>query len=425
MKKFALLVIVLLALGSLAMAMGTEESMPATSPRPEVVKLQVWYAISGSSGEAFVKQATAFDAARPDIELEFTFSGSYADTATKVSAALLSGNAPDVALMAAGQLYTGERGNFAMEKFVKEADFNMTDIYDGVWEYAEYDGRIASVPYGISTQVMYYNKKILDRAGIDLTKPPATWEEFLKVAKQAQLKGNTTGAADFYGFDTSDGVWLIKSMLRQNNNAMVEKKDGKVVPVFQDAKGVEVATFWKRFVDEKVMPAGQHNNAEKKFLAGGLAFIAASSTRMSRWGTTDTFELGAIPMPSFAKKSVALGGNGIVILAEDVHQQQAGWELVKYLENVENQTAFALETGYLPIRKSALQTPIVKEALAKNPLYKIAFDQMENTWAYMHFAEMGTMDANFWYALDEIEKAVLSPAAALEKAANALIKEMQ
>ena len=130
-------------------------------------------------------------------------------------------------------------------------------------------------------------------------------------------------------------------------------------------------------------------------------------------------------MPSFAKKSVALGGNGIVILAEDVHQQQAGWELVKYLENVENQTAFALETGYLPIRKSALQTPIVKEALAKNPLYKIAFDQMENTWAYMHFAEMGTMDANFWYALDEIEKAVLSPAAALEKAANALIKEMQ
>ncbi|MCK9287448.1 MAG: ABC transporter substrate-binding protein [Sphaerochaetaceae bacterium] len=425
MKKLVLCMAVLLVAGSLLYATGAAEQTPKTTPRPAVVKLQVWYAMSGASGEMFVKQAKEFDDARADIELELTYSGSYADTATKVSAALLSGNAPDVAVMAAGQLYSGERGDFSMEQLIEDPEFNKNDIFEGMWEYAKYEGRIASVPYGISTQVLYYNKKIIDKAGIDLSNPPKTWHEFLAIAKQAQQRGNATNSSDFWGFDTSDGVWLIKSMLYQNGNKVVDKQGENIVPVFQDAKGIEVATFWKRLVDEGVMPSAQHNNAEKKFLAGNLAFIAASSNRISRWTTSDTVELGAIPMPSFTQRSLALGGNGIVILTQNEHNRQAGWELIKHLTKTENQTAFALGTGYLPIRKSALDSQIVKDSLATNPNYKVAFDQLATTWAYMHFGEMGSMDANFWYALDEIEKNVLTPAEAMDKAAKALLKEME
>ncbi len=425
MKKILTIITLLALVCGFGFARGATEAAPVQSPRPAVVKLQVWYAMSGASGELFSKQAKAFADSRPDIELELTYSGSYADTATKVSAALLSGNAPDVAVMAAGQLYTGERGNFAMETLVNDPEFNKNDIYDGMWEYAKFDGRIASVPYGISTQVMYYNKKIIEKAGIDLSTPPATWEEFLRVAKIAQEKGNVLNQQDFYGFDTSDGVWLIKSMLYQNGNAVVESRNGKIVPVFADAKGVQVAEFWKRLVTEKVMPAAQHNNAEKKFLGGSLAFIASSSNRISRWATSDTLELGAIPMPAFTQKSLALGGNGIVILTQDTHKEQAGWELIKYLTRTDNQTEFALGTGYLPIRKSAQDSKLVQDILVTNPLFKIAFDQLETTWAYRHFGQMGTMDANFWYALDEIEKGVLSPAAAMDKAAKALIREIE
>jgi ABC-type glycerol-3-phosphate transport system substrate-binding protein len=90
-----------------------------------------------------------------------------------------------------------------------------------------------------------------------------------------------------------------------------------------------------------------------------------------------------------------------------------------------NHTAFALSTGYLPVRKSAQNSAVVKEALAANPLYKVAFDQLENAWAYFHFSEMGTMDSFFWYALDEIEKNVSSVEVALKKAADSLVKEIE
>lgn len=422
MKKTTVCVLMLV----LVMAFGFAQGSKETTARPEVVKLQVWYAISGDSGEQFLTLAKAFDAARPDIQLELTYSGSYADTATKVSAALLSGNAPDVAIMAAGQLYTGGRNDYSMENLVQDADFNFTDIFKGMLEYGMFEGRVAAVPYGISSQVLYYNKDITDKAGLDLEKnPPATWAEFFQVAKTALQKGNINNSADFYGFDTSDGVWLFKSMLGQNGNAVVRKTGNKVGPVFQEPSGVEVATFWKSLVDSKLMPAGQHNNAEKKFLGGNLAFIAASSNRVARWQGNTGFKLGAIMMPGFKNRSIALGGNVGVILTENSFKRDASWEFLKYLLEEKNHTSFALSTGYLPVRKSAQNSQVVKEALAANPLYKIAFDQLENAWAYYHFSEMGTMDSFFWYALDEIEKNVLTPQAALDKAAASLVKEIE
>lgn len=422
MKKVIAVFLVLLIITSIVFAKGAAE----TTARPEVVKLQVWYALSGTSGESFKSKAEAFDMARPDIELELTYSGNYADTATKVSAALLSGDAPDVAVMAAGQLYTGGRGDFSMEEFAKDPEFNISDVYPGMLEYGKFDDRLAAIPFGISTQVLYYNKAIFNAAGINLERnPPKTWEELLAFAKIAVEKGNINKSSDFYGFDTSDGVWLIKSMFSQNGNPVVKKAGDKIVPVFNEASGVEVATFWKKMIDSGIMPAGQHNNAEKKFLAGNLAIIAASSNRISRWQGNTSFELGAIPMPKFSQNALALGGNVMVILSEGQFKKEAGWELVKHMLKEENQTDFALSTGYLPIRKSSQQNPKVQELFISNPLYKIAFEQLDYTWAYLHFNEMGTMDAMFWYALDEIEKAVLSPKAALDKAAASLIKEME
>ncbi|MCK9548630.1 MAG: ABC transporter substrate-binding protein [Sphaerochaeta sp.] len=422
MKKTTAIML-LLTLGiSLVFATGAKE----VTARPEVVKLQVWYAISGASGEQFLALAKAFDASRPDIELELTYSGSYADTATKVSAALLSGDEPDAAIMAAGQLYTGGRGDFSMEDLVKDADFNVNDIFKGMLEYGMFEGRVAAVPYGISSQVLYYNKDITDAAGLDLEKsPPTTWAQFFTVAKTAMERGNVQRSPDFFGFDTSDGVWLFKSMLGQNGNEVVRKVGDRVRPVFQETSGVEVGTFWKSLVDANVMPAGQHNNAEKKFLAGNLAFIAASSNRVARWKDNTNFALGAIVMPGFKNRSIALGGNVGVILTSDQYKRDASWQLLKYLLEEENHTEFALSTGYLPVRKSAQTGAVVREALASNPLYKVAFDQLENAWAYYHFQEMGTMDAFFWYALDEIEKGVSSVEVALAKAAASLEKEIE
>jgi ABC-type glycerol-3-phosphate transport system substrate-binding protein len=396
------------------------------APLAAQTKLTVWYAVSGDSGEAFKALLDKYAAANPDVALAYSYSGNYGDTATKVSAALASKTAPDLALMAAGPLYTGARGDFFMEEKVKDPDFSKDDVFPGVWDYAKYQGRICAVPYGISTPVLYYNKSILEKAGIDIAKkPPKTWEDLYQMAKTAQAKGNASGSTDFWGFDVTDVAWLFKTMLAQNGNDIVSVSGTKITPVFNDDKALAIAAFWKRLVDEKIMPMGQHSNAEKKFLAGNTAFYVATSSRIAKWTKDPAIPLSAVAMPYWKKPSVALGGNVLVILSSDPKTKEAAWKLVKFLASAENQTDFAVKTGYLPIRKSGLSRQSVKDAIAKNAMYNVAFKQMDVSWSYWHFEAMGTMDSLLVQALDQIERGAAAPKDALAKAVKDLLADME
>ena len=399
-------------------------SQPATAEPAELepATIKVWYSISGTNGQFFESQVKSFMEQYPQIKVELTYTGSYADSATKISAAKLAGNSPDVAITSASQLYTGEDGNFSMEADVLDPAFDVADVRPGILEYANYRGHLAAVPFSISTQVIYYNKDLAAKAGYDLeANPPGTWDEFLTVAKDIQSKC-TKGT---YGFDTSDAKWLVKNMLYQNGNEIVRMDgDGNVTPVFADESGIEVARFWARMIEEKVMAKSQHDNAENKFLSGKLVFIAATSNRIAKWAESVQFNIGAIEMPYFKEQKVALGGSTATIMTTDPVRHAASWALLKFLLNTENQTAYALTTGYLPIRESSLDIPEVQAYMEKSDLYSTAIRQLDYSTAYIHFGEMGSMDTQLTWALDDIENGT-DPKRAFQDAQQQLLEDLK
>ena len=418
MKKVFLVLLALLIAATAVFAQSSTET--AAAAKPDVVDIRIWYSIGGASGQFFEQQVNTFLASHPEIKAELTYTGSYADSNTKIAAARLAGDAPDLIIVSASQLYPGEDGNFRMEELVKDKDFNFSDLQPGIVEYAKYNGRLASLPFSISTQVFYYNVDLAKKAGLDLEKnPPKTWAEFVEVCKKIQAAN-----PGVWGFDTSDGVWLIKSMLKQNGNNVVEAKGEDVKPIFDNETGVKVGEFWKSLVDQGIMPAQQHDNAEKKFLAGTLAFVAATSNRIAKWAGSTEFEMSAIEMPYFEEPAVFLGGSTATILTEDKWKEDACWQILKYVLATDNQAEYSLVSGYLPIRKSSLEKADVKAYINDSPLYNVATKQLSYAWAYTHFGAMGSMDAFFWYALDDIESGKMTPEAALKDAAKQLIAEL-
>ena len=115
---------------------------------------------------------------------------------------------------------------------------------------------------------------------------------------------------------------------------------------------------------------------------------------------------------------------GVTILATDKWKEDACWQLIKYVLNTENQTAFSLASGYLPIRKSSLENADVKAYIADSELYAVATKQLSYAWAYTHFGAMGSMDNFFWYALDNIESGKSTPAEAMKQAVKETIAEL-
>lgn len=406
---------------------GIDYTTPMAAEEREKTTLEVWYAVSGTSGEKFVEQATAFDEGSDLVDLELSYSGGANDTATKVSASLLTNTAPDVALMYAGASYSGGRNDFTMNQLIQREGFNAEDIYPGMWDYCKYytnDTDVCAVPYGISTQVMYYNKDILAAAGVDMTNPPKTWDEFYEVCLKCLESGNINNTEDFTAFDVTDTGWLFKSMAMQNGCPIVESSPEEgITPVFNNEAAIEVAEYWKKLADSGIMAASEHDVAENKFLSGNLAFLAMSSNRISRWTDVD-INIGAIEMPYFNSPSIALGGSVIVIFTQDPQKIEAAWDFVNYMLASEQQTDFALSTGYLPVRQSALETDAVKNAIANNDMYNVAFSQLDYTWAYTHFEQMGTMDLQIADALSRIEKGVLEPQEAFDNAVKRLVDEL-
>ena len=82
MKKLAKLLSLVLALGMLGSLCA-----PALA---EETTLEVWYALSGTSGEAFLSIVDDFNAQNPDVKVVTSYSGGYTDTATKITSALAS-----------------------------------------------------------------------------------------------------------------------------------------------------------------------------------------------------------------------------------------------------------------------------------------------------------------------------------------------
>ncbi len=417
MKKVVLVLIALLLATTVVFAQSSTETVKET--RPDVVDIKIWYSIGGANGEFFKGQVEKFLADHPEIKAELTYTGNYADSHTKISAARLANEAPDMIIVSSAQLYPGEDGNFEMVEFAKDKDFNLSDIQPGILKYAEYDGKLAALPFAVSTQVVYYNVDLVKKAGLDLEKnPPKTWAEFAEVCKKV-IAANP-GIA---GFDTNDGYWLFKSMLLQKGNPVVEKNGEDVKIVFDNNQGVEVATFWKNMVDQGVMPAQQHDNAEKKFLAGSLAFVAATSNRISKWSTSTDFEISAIEMPYFDKPAVFLGGSTTTILTEDKWKADACWQVIKNVLSTDNQADFALASGYLPLRTSSLARADVKDYIDYSKLYKVATAQLSYADAYIQFGAMGAMDSILWYALDNIESGKMTPEESMKNAAKELLAE--
>lgn len=107
----------------------------------------------------------------PDVIVKPIYAGSYADTRTKVQAAIKAGNAPDMAIMFSIDLYSLR----AMDAIQDMNSLCVTDEdkewLDGFYEGFMMNSKDGDTTYGIpwqrSTIILYYNKEAMAAAGLD------------------------------------------------------------------------------------------------------------------------------------------------------------------------------------------------------------------------------------------------------------------
>lgn len=93
---------------------------------------------------------------------------------------------------------------------------------------------------------------------------------------------------------------------------------------------------------------------------------------------------------------------------------------MRWLTSLENSNYWAMNTGYVPVYRGALETPEMQRFLEENPLYKTVIEQLEDSYGIPVFAELGTSDTELRKAVEKVELGAAMPKEALEAAAEAV-----
>jgi multiple sugar transport system substrate-binding protein len=115
----------------------------------------------------------------------------------KILAAVAAGNQPDVC----------ELGSTWLPRFSYAGVLeDMTPFYEAerdsflMWESAFWDGRVYGLPWVQGSRVLFVNRELFRRAGLDPDRPPQTWSELLEAARRVSGLGNGV-----YGFGQNIG----------------------------------------------------------------------------------------------------------------------------------------------------------------------------------------------------------------------------
>lgn len=344
----------------------------------DAMHLSFYYPVNvgGDAAKLIEKICADFNAENPDIVVDPVYTGNYDDTVTKIQTAIQGGTPPDVFVSLATQRFTMASTGMAMpldDLIAADGDEGkayIDDFLSGFMEDSYVDGKIYSIPFQRSTEILFYNKDAFKEVGLDPEKAPATWDELVE--------------------------------------------DGKSV-MFDTPENVEALQFWLDLQNKyEVMAPGivQWTDLPTQFLAGEVAMIYHTTGNLANISKNATFDFGTAFLPGNARQAAPTGGGNFYIsngISED--RVQAAWKFIKFATEPERAAQWALDTGYVATRQSCFDLDIMKEYYDKLPQAKIAYEQIP-----ISKPELTTYNAaEIWRVLnDNIQSAVTGDATAEE-----------
>lgn len=379
-------------------------ALTAKAENDDVMELTMYFPVSVGGGPDALIDALCeeYHKENPNVKVTPVYAGSYADTRTKVQAAIKGGNTPDLAIMFSIDLYS----LLSMDAIADIDSFCTTDA-DKEWLNGFYDGfmmnsRDGETTYGIpwqrSTIVLYYNKDAFEAAGLDPEQPPKTWDELKEDAKKLTITEN--GQTTKYGIQIpSDGYayWMLQTFCVEQNgfNLMNETGTETYYDDERTAKGLE---FWKSLADDGSMPEGivAWATTPSDFLEGKTAMMYHTTGNLTNVKNNANFNFGVAMLPANESYgSPTGGGNFYIFKGVSKERQQAAFDFIKWMTDDARVAQWSIDTGYVATRPSAYDTERMQEYAKEFPYCLVARDQLE-----YGYAELST------YNQAEVQKAI-------------------
>jgi multiple sugar transport system substrate-binding protein len=401
MKKLSVLTLLFALLaGGLLTATGQQEGPapgtgagPVSAYQPEQkLTLVFWHSYSGYRGELFDSIVKEWIRSNPMINVKLEYGGSLWTMRDKLLTAIAGGSAPDLAEI--DSYWTpifAEPGSLVkLEPYmVADAKYNKADLQKPSLMSTQYLGESYSIPFNLSTIVLYYNKSLYETAGMDKETAPKDWEDLLAFAKKLTVDKNGDGNPDQRGLvfplkANFGAIWYWLAFFWQQEGKLFN--DALNAGAFNSDAGVAATEFWKRLVKEQVLSL----SAGFADFAAELAAMELSSSSVlgSYRDNMGNNRVGLSALPK-GKVNATVTGGGNLAMFSVCPDYEAGWSFLSWLGSTDVNKRWALATGAIPVRKSVINEPEYKDYTLMDPKGNIMISTLEYAHIRPNIPEYG------------------------------------
>ena len=282
-----------------------------------------------------------------------------ADYKTKLTTMMASDSEPDIIFTwPLGYLENFVNGDkvISIQKYLDEDEDWKNSFNGGILEPLTYDGEVYAIPTQQCTAIMYYNKAIFDKYGLEV---PTTYDEYVQICDTLKENGVTPVALA----STADDAWLVSQYIQQLSDGI---KGEDIFNSIKDGTG--------KWNDEGMVEAGKlfQEEVNKGYFEDGFTGVSREEAQLQfANGQTAMYFNGCWEISNLDKKeNVAEAENISCFLMPAVNEEYAGVEvgsvdasyaitkncknvdaavaLLKYMTNEESTSLLLYDYGRIP-----------------------------------------------------------------------------
>ncbi|MEA4884099.1 MAG: ABC transporter substrate-binding protein [Clostridia bacterium] len=354
-------------------------------------KVVFWYSVGGKVAETTRELVDRFNTTHSSIQVEAIYQGSYDDAINKLKASIAGKSTPNVmqSYEIGSRFMIDSKVIVPLQKYIDRDKIDVSTFERNILAYYEINDQLYSMPFNVSTPLLYFNKDMFREAGLDLNKPPLTFDEVV-VAARKLTKRDSAGKVTRPGMALAVYGWFFEQFLAASNLTYANNGNGRDATAtavsFAVPEAAAILDWWNGMVKEGITANLGRKTADtqKAFIAGQCAMTIDSTAVLATIlaGVNNQFEVGVgyLPRPAGAKGGVMIGGGTLWLLSNHAkEEEEAAWEFIKWMTEPEQQAYWHMNTGYFPITKKAYDVPELKAHQAKYPQFATAVKQLRDT----------------------------------------------
>jgi len=373
----------------------------AASAGPTTITWALW----GSPEEkaSHEKVAAAFMKEHPEIKVEI-WNQPWSDYFTKIQALWASGDAkviPDVAFLWPTPKYAAQGVLENLDPYIAKSDYKLEDYWPGLLESAKYEGSVYGFPRDIEANVLYYNKDLFDKAGVDYPTDKWTWDDLLAAAEKLTVKDGS-GNVTQYALASEAGKWY--KWLNQNGGSIFDDYANPSKCLLAEPQAIAALQFFADMMDKgyamRDADLSQAGGDAAVFASGQAAMILQNTSRVSGFNQAGlNYDVVVVPIPVDGKRWNGAGGAAWVMSSAS-DNKDAAWTFMEWLQSTNGGEKLYTESGEI---FPALQS------VANSPAFMTDQPPANKAGIIAEAAASGVGGFGYFPEWDEVESTLINP----------------